>query len=263
VSTMKFFRKIIKIDGILFKHYFYSRYKLKRNKSILRKNFSHKYFVYYDQDDQDLLSQLCIKYGSNKGGNKSINLGSRVLAPHTYTDFYSQIFKLGRERVMNVFECGIGTNNPYLQSTMGNEGKPGASLYIWRDFFPNANIFGGDIDKDILFNTERIKTGYLDQTNKESIESFFNSMDCNEFDIMIDDGLHTFEASKTLFLVAQKYISKAGFYIIEDVSQNEMLKYIHFVKSLNLNATFINLYRPNLQLGDNNLLLISPKSFKI
>jgi hypothetical protein len=254
---MKVFRKLIKIDKIFFDYYFYSRYKLKRNKTSLRKHFSHKYFVYYDQEDQDLLSQLCIKYGSNKGGNKLINLGSKVLPPHTYTDFYSQIFKFGREKVMNVFECGIGTNNPYLQSTMGNEGKPGASLYVWRDFFPNANIYGGDIDKDILFNTKRIKTGYLDQTNEESVESFFKAMECDEFDIMIDDGLHTFEANKTLFLAAQKYISK-GLYIIEDVSQNEMSKYIHFVKDLNLNAKFINLYRPNLQLGDNSLLLISP-----
>jgi hypothetical protein len=65
---MKVFRKLIKIDKIFFNYYFYSRYKLKRNKTSLRKNFSHKISVYYDQEDQDLLSQLCIKYGSNKGG---------------------------------------------------------------------------------------------------------------------------------------------------------------------------------------------------
>jgi hypothetical protein len=45
---------------------------------------------------------------------------------------------------------------------MSGGGKPGASLYVWRDFFPNAYIFGADIDKEVLFNDKRITTGYID-----------------------------------------------------------------------------------------------------
>ena len=34
---------------------------------------------------------------------------------------------------------------------MGIKGKPGASLRVWKDYFPNANIIGVDIDENILF----------------------------------------------------------------------------------------------------------------
>ena len=37
-------------------------------------------------------------------------------------------------------------------------GSPGASLRVWKDFFSNAKIYGSDIDKDILFNEDRIFT---------------------------------------------------------------------------------------------------------
>ena len=30
---------------------------------------------------------------------------------------------------------------------MGKQGKPGASLRTWREFFPNAQVIGIDIDK--------------------------------------------------------------------------------------------------------------------
>ena len=45
----------------------------------------------------------------------------------------------------------MGTNNPNLVSTMGSSGRPGASLYAFKEYLPNAIIYGADIDKDILF----------------------------------------------------------------------------------------------------------------
>ena len=46
-----------------------------------------------------------------------------------------------------LIECGLGTNNINFKSSMGINGKPGASLRMWRDFFPSARIIGVDIDK--------------------------------------------------------------------------------------------------------------------
>lgn len=47
---------------------------------------------------------------------------------------------------------------------MGNNCRPCASIYGWKEFFQNSLIFGADIDKDILINEDRIKTYYCDQT---------------------------------------------------------------------------------------------------
>ena len=71
-----------------------------------------------------------------------------------------------------MIECGIGTNNPNIPSSMGIKGKPGASLRMWRDFFPNATVIGVDIDKNILFSETRIQTFQCDQTDKLSISQF-------------------------------------------------------------------------------------------
>ena len=53
-----------------------------------------------------------------------------------------------------VFEFWVGTNNPNLASSMGVLENPGASLRDWRDYFPNALVFGADIDIEILFTDE-------------------------------------------------------------------------------------------------------------
>ena len=46
---------------------------------------------------------------------------------------------------------------------MGEKYNPGSSLRALRDYFPNANIFGADIDKNIVNDQNRIKTFYVDQ----------------------------------------------------------------------------------------------------
>jgi hypothetical protein len=51
---------------------------------------------------------------------------------------------------------------------------PGASLRVWRDFFPNAQVIGIDIDEKTMFKDERINTYVVDQTDVHSIRSFLN-----------------------------------------------------------------------------------------
>ena len=70
-----------------------------------------------------------------------------------------------KNNIRNIFEIGLGTNYKNIVSNMGINGKPGASLRAFRDYCPNASVFGADIDKRILFEEERIKTFYVDQTD--------------------------------------------------------------------------------------------------
>jgi len=90
------------------------------------------------------ISLLCDKYGSDKGS--ILEKGHPYGWPlHTYSDYYHLLFSSRRQHIKRVFKCGLGTNNPNLLSSMGSLGKPGASLRVWRDYFPNAIIYGANI----------------------------------------------------------------------------------------------------------------------
>src|SRR5882672_10593977 len=83
------------------------------------------------------------------------SLGSDKGNPfHNYTVVYDWLFSRFRNEDLAVFELGLGTNKVGAPSSMGPQGKPGASLRGWRSYFPRAQIFGADIDSDILFEED-------------------------------------------------------------------------------------------------------------
>ncbi len=165
--------------------------------------------------DATLPTELCElmgKYGSDKG-NKNLNI-----SPHNYSTLYFKLFNTIKNKNLRIFELGLGTNNVNIPSNMGANGKPGASLRAWADFFPNSLIFGADIDKDILFEADRIKTYYCNQLNPEDIRNLWNINELREnFDIIIEDGLHTPEANICFFENSIHKLKQGGYYIIEDI----------------------------------------------
>ena len=164
-------------------------------------------------DNSTPLCEIMGRYGSDKGHHLI------TCSPHNYTPVYYSIFKNMRNEPLRIFELGLGSNNINVPSNMGSYGHPGASLYGWREFFPNAKIFGADIDGDILFESDRIKTYYCDQTNKHIIKYMWNEKELEEnFDIIIEDGLHTFEANICFFENSIHKLKPNGFYVIEDIS---------------------------------------------
>jgi len=172
----------------------------------------------------NILSELCEKYGSDKGFiNIDIDNKPDNWHPHTYATYYHSIFNLSRESIRHVFECGLGTNNPNIKSNMTENGIPGASLRVWRDYFFNAQIYGGDIDKEVLFEEDRIKTFYVDQLDSNSIKSMWETIKVEYFDIIIDDGLHESEANYNFFINSFHKLKKNGVFIIEDVSKKYLV----------------------------------------
>jgi hypothetical protein len=139
-------------------------------------------------------------------------------ASHTYDIIYSYIFnKLGESNNLNVLEIGLGTNNPTLISSMGSNGRPGASLYAWRDYLPNASIYGADIDRDILFQADRIKTSFVDQLDLQTLNNLIPTFNNIQFDLIIDDGLHSIGANFNTLLFALNNIKNNGWIVIEDI----------------------------------------------
>ena len=181
---------------------------------------------------------------------------------HNYTILYEGIFSKKRLDKLNIFELGLGTNNIEISSNMGPNGKPGASLRGWKEYFTNSDIYGADIDKDILFEEDRIKTFYCDQLNKEDILNMWKSTDLidKEFDIIIDDGLHEFEANISFFENSIHKLRRGGLFIIEDIHQISLRKFKDklpdLINKFN-NFSFELKEIPNTQnQGDNNILII-------
>lgn len=175
------------------------------------------------------LCNIMKECGSDKG-----------LGWHNYTAVYHDLFCNKKEQIQNLFELGIGSNNLDVPSHMGIDGVPGASLRGWKKYFPKANIYGADIDKRILFEEDRIKTFYVDQTNMIDTSILWNNPVLRDikFDIIIDDGLH--EKLGTINFLINSFImlKVGGYYIIEDIIVKEITAYENALKKLSLNLHF-------------------------
>jgi hypothetical protein len=206
---------------------------------------------------QNEISYLCDLYGSDKGSL----FGGGVYYPwyaHTYSNVYTQLFTPIRDMVQAVFECGIGTNDMGVQSSMGVKARPGASLRVWRDFFPHAEIIGADIDRNVLFEEDRIATAYIDQTSPQAIADFFAGLNLHAdeiFNIIIDDGLHTYDASINLFENSYKYLQRNGYYVIEDAELDDIPRFNEFFSSrTGMKVDYM--LMPMYGRVDNNLIII-------
>ncbi|MEM7561565.1 MAG: hypothetical protein AAF353_00805 [Pseudomonadota bacterium] len=171
------------------------------------------------------MSRLPMPYmGRFKPSALSDELGERFRdhgsdkAGHRYHLIYGHILeKLGRENPLNLLEIGIGSQNPEVASHMPSEYQPGALLRAFRDTLPLATVYGGDVDKDVLFSEKRIKTTWVDQTVPESFDTLDDVFGSPEFDLIIDDGLHTVEANINTLVYGLSRLSKTGWIVIEDI----------------------------------------------
>lgn len=141
--------------------------------------------------------------------------GSDKASSNNYHDMYAPILA-DRENIRTIVEIGLGTNNTDVVSNMGSAGRPGASLRAFRDFAPNAQVFGADVDTRILFEEERIRTCYVDQTDLATFEAL-GQMAGSECDLIIDDGLHAPHANLAVLLFAMGRLRPGGWVIIEDI----------------------------------------------
>jgi hypothetical protein len=200
----------------------------------------HSYFA----DHATPMCQNFLFHGSDK-----------ALGWHNYGYVYN--FLLGRMngRIKNILEIGIGTNNLDMPSTMGATGVPGASLRAWRENFSLAQIVGADVDDRILFQEGAIETFWVDQTHPEAIAQLFANIGPRRFDLIVDDGLHTFEANRTLMDGAYRHLVADGLYIIEDVADHTIEAWDRYLVDSGLEGVLLHLPHPTNH-SDNRLILI-------
>ena len=151
------------------------------------------------------LTEIINKFGSDK------NLSG-------YTSTYTEIFEPIKDNELHILEIGIGTIIRGAQSSMASTQiqnyKPGASLRAWKEYFGKSFIYGGDIQEDTQFTEERIQTFLFDSTNKEACDTTLKNM---EFDIIIDDGWHKWEAQLDTITNLFSRVKVGGYYVIEDI----------------------------------------------
>jgi hypothetical protein len=211
--------------------------------------------------DETKSTPLCEIMGRNNSDKGNLNITGSW---HNYTTLYYSLFKNIADKELRVFELGIGTNNLTMVSNMGINGRPGASLYGWSEFFPNSKVFGADIDRDILFNTDRIKTFYCDQTKPEVIQKMWTEPELQDaFDIIIDDGLHLHEANFTFFENSIHKLKSKGYYIIEDIIKNDQYIFLNKIKEweskyTDCSFTIINI--PSTRNSFDNVLIVISKA---
>jgi SAM-dependent methyltransferase len=141
--------------------------------------------------------------------------GSDKASRHDYHHLYAAILT-DRNAALDLLEIGLGTNYSDIVSHMDSFGTPGASLRAFKEFLPNARIYGADVDRRILFEEPRIKTFFVDQTHPASFDALATAVG-SKFDVIIDDGLHAPNANVASLIFACKFLKSGGWFVAEDI----------------------------------------------
>ena len=136
------------------------------------------------------LCELAIKYGSDR---------TPYTGGHAYTPYYYDLLK--NRSPKKILEIGIDT---------------GRGLRMWKEYFPLAEIFGLDGNRDLLFNEDRIKTFFCDLGSLESIQNAAIQVG-GDIDIVFDDGSHIPQHQVETAKIFIPLLATDGIYIIEDV----------------------------------------------
>lgn len=143
-----------------------------------------------------VLETLFTKYGTDKG-------------IWGYTPAY--VKHLADTTVRNVLEIGICGYRDIPNNVVG------ASLFAWRDYFVDANIFGIDNDSKFIFQDRLIRTACANAYNVDSLAGAIKSFGPRQYDFICDDAVH--DPIPQLHLLQQLWplVSRGGIYAVEEL----------------------------------------------
>lgn len=104
-------------------------------------------------------------------------------------------------RVENVLELGV----------LG-----GGSHRAWAELWPEAAIYGLDVDPDTVVADGAITTYVADQLRVEDLIAVAEKMP-SSFELVVDDGWHQPEAGLKSLMVFLPKLSPGGYYVVEDI----------------------------------------------
>jgi len=136
------------------------------------------------------LDDLAEKYNTDKGTSS-----------HWYTARYSMYLEQYRDEEFNLLEIGV---------------YDGASVKMWKEYFPKANIVALDIDPRCKqFEEERITIHIGDQADVHFLNKIVEQY--GHFEVILDDGGHSYKQQIVSFETLFPKLTPGGLYFLEDM----------------------------------------------
>ncbi|NDG83802.1 MAG: class I SAM-dependent methyltransferase, partial [Proteobacteria bacterium] len=184
------------------------------------------------------LTDLAIRHQTDKWGL------------HFYTPHYERHFQHLRDEKINVLEIGVGGyEDPH---------KGGESLRMWRDFFPNASIYGIDIHNKSPHEGDRIRIFRGSQVDEAFLKRVVEEI--GGIDLIIDDGSHLNSHIIETFKILFPLLKQNGIYAVEDIQTSYWNNYggdsynlkrrgtaMNFFKGLTDSLNFMEIDRPSYE----------------
>jgi len=143
------------------------------------------------------LTEIANRIGTDKG---TMDYG------HHYTTLYHELLDELSKRHVKMLEIGVA--DPRF---------PGASLKMWKEYFPDIELIGYDINPDAKnFEQDGVSVFIGDQNNPADLEECIKTYG-GDFDIIIDDASHQFEHQINVILNTIPFLKTGGILIIEDI----------------------------------------------
>ncbi len=125
---------------------------------------------------------------------------------HYYTPHYERHLKHLKRQRFTLLEIGIGG--------YAREGKGGASLRMWKHFFPRAQIVGLDIEDKSFVDRQRIVSYQGSQTDEALLRKIVDEH--GPLQVVIDDGSHRPQHIRETFRILFPLLPDGAIYAIED-----------------------------------------------
>ncbi|QIK78079.1 class I SAM-dependent methyltransferase [Sphingomonas piscis] len=136
------------------------------------------------------LNELGLKHSTDKASHG-----------HNYLDLYEELLAPFRDRGnLRIIEIGV---------------HEGASLRVWKDFFPDAQIVGVDIKEACRAHADTsIQIEIGDQGDETFLQSLITK---HPADIIVDDGSHFWSHQIDTFRLLFPQMRSGGLFVCEDL----------------------------------------------
>ena len=144
------------------------------------------------------LHELGQKHGTDKSEEANAFLGE------SYLHIYERYLASRRDAALNFLELGVRNGN---------------SLRMWKEYFPNAQIYGVDFNPECKRHEEdRIEILIAAQEDASELDRLAER--AGGFDIVLDDASHINHLTLASFRILFPHLRQGGLYIVEDLGMS-------------------------------------------